>query len=77
MLRLTACSTSYLVGILVLDHSLKQVGSIYPLVVGLDRRQPKAVKLALERCGIKTFDCDTVAPDVAASCGGARGCSLA
>lgn len=66
---LTGVDASYLPGVLVLAHSLRSVGSRYPLVVGVDRRQPKSSRQTLTDAGLETFDCTTLAPEIAARCG--------
>ena len=66
---LTGADASYLPGVLVLDHSLRAVGSQHPLIVGLDRRQPSSSLQILADAGIATFEVETLAPDIAAHCG--------
>lgn len=44
--------TSYLPGVLVLDHCLRSVGSQYPLVVMTTPTLPKSARITLQRRGI-------------------------
>lgn len=53
---------SYLAGILVLDHSLRSVGSKYPLVVMVTTGLSKDARNVLERRGIDMRNIETLLP---------------
>jgi len=54
--------TSYLAGVLVLDQSLRSVGSKYPLVVMVTPSLPDDVRAVLRNRRIRTRDVDSLQP---------------
>lgn len=54
--------TSYLAGVLVLDQSLRSVGSKYPLVVMVTPSLPDDVRAVLRKRRIRTRDVDSLQP---------------
>lgn len=55
---------SYLPGTVVLDYSLKQVGSKYPLVIMVSADLPKECLDVLSTRGIKTVPISRLAPKI-------------
>jgi hypothetical protein len=53
---------SYLAGVLVLDQSLRSVGSQYPLVVMVTPSLPDDVRAVLRKRRIRTRDVDSLQP---------------
>lgn len=53
---------SYLAGTLILYHSLKAVGSKYPLIVLVSHDLPKECRDALTFVGIEVIETDKISP---------------
>jgi hypothetical protein len=64
--------TSYLPGVLVLDHCLRSVGSQYPLVVMTTPTLPKSAKTTLQKRGIPVREVGWLHPRHAGHCVDAR-----
>ncbi|KAF5312565.1 hypothetical protein D9619_003165 [Psilocybe cf. subviscida] len=60
--------TSYLPGVLVLDHCLRSVGSQYPLVVMTTPTMPKSAKTTLQRRGISVREVGWLHPRRGGQC---------
>jgi hypothetical protein len=56
-------ATSYLPGTLVLEYSLRLVGSRYPLVVMVTRELPQNARDVLQKRGIKTAEIGYLQPE--------------
>jgi hypothetical protein len=56
--------SSYLPGVLVLNHSLRQVDARYPLVVMVTSSLPKEARLLLQNCAIRIREVTSLHPPV-------------
>jgi hypothetical protein len=56
--------SSYLAGVLVLNHSLRQVDARYPLVVMTAPSLPEEARALLRNCAIRTREVTSLQPPV-------------
>jgi hypothetical protein len=56
--------SSYLAGVLVLDHCLRQVNARYPLVVMVTSSLPEDARELLRNCAIRTREVTSLNPPV-------------